>query len=230
MGRLQVLHLEDSAADADLIATLLRSDGLDCDLRRVETQVEFEAALDLPELDLIISDYTLPGFDGLAALQLARARRPEVPFLFVSGTIGDERAVESLKGGASDFVIKNSFARLAPAVRRALDEARERASLREAEEALRRSEERYSLDTSAVQRIAPSEKKKDAAKIAVPAAGGAIIGGIVGGGQGAAIGGAVGGGAGTALVLTDRGQEVRFGKGAALTVKLARPLVVRVGS
>lgn len=90
------------------------------------------------------------------------------------------------------------------------------------------SEERYSLETSAVERIAPSEKKKDAAKIAVPAAGGAIVGGIVGGGKGAAIGAAVGGGAGTAVVMTDRGQEVRFGKGAALTVKLARPLVVRI--
>ena len=76
---------------------------------------------------------------------MARSLRPEVPFLFVSGTIGEDRAVESLKGGAVDFVLKDSFARLAPAIRRALDEARERAARRRAEEALRLSEERYAL-------------------------------------------------------------------------------------
>jgi diguanylate cyclase (GGDEF)-like protein/PAS domain S-box-containing protein len=150
LGRLHVLHLEDSATDAELIATLLANEGLDCDLRRVQTRAEFEAELDVPDLDLIISDYTLPGFDGLSALQLARVRRPDIPFLFVSGTIGEERAVESLKGGASDFVIKDSFARLAPAVRRALEEARERARRVEAEEALRRSEERYAFVIRAV--------------------------------------------------------------------------------
>jgi hypothetical protein len=92
----------------------------------------------------------------------------------------------------------------------------------------RGQDERYQLQTGTVRRTAPSEKKKDAAKIAVPAAGGAIIGGIVGGKKGAVIGGTVGGGAGTAVVLTDRGQEVRLGKGATISVKLAEPLVVRV--
>jgi hypothetical protein len=92
----------------------------------------------------------------------------------------------------------------------------------------RGQDERYQFQTAVVRRTAPSEKKKDAAKIAVPAAGGAIIGGVVGGKKGAVIGGAVGGGAGTAVVLTDRGQEVRLGKGAAISVKLAEPLTVRV--
>jgi hypothetical protein len=87
---------------------------------------------------------------------------------------------------------------------------------------------RYPLQAREVSRTAPSEKKKDAAKIAVPAVGGAVIGGIVGGKKGAVIGGAVGGGAGTAVVMTDRGQEVRLGRGAAITLKLTEPLTVRV--
>jgi len=88
--------------------------------------------------------------------------------------------------------------------------------------------ERYPMQTNAVARTGASEKKKDAAKIAVPAAGGAVIGGIVGGKKGAVIGGAVGGGAGTAVVMTDRGNEVRMGKGAAISLKLTEPLTIRV--
>jgi PAS domain-containing protein len=114
-------------------------------VERVETQAEFEVALRSGSFDLILSDYSLPGFDGQSALELAQMLTPDVPFLFVSGTIGEDKAVESLKGGATDFVLKDSFARLAPAVRRALDEARERAARRRAEEALRTSEERYAL-------------------------------------------------------------------------------------
>lgn len=137
--------MEDSSADAELIDRLLKAAGLDCDVLRVETRSEFEAALKSQEFDLILSDYKLPGFDGHAALALSRSLRPKVPFLFVSGTIGEERAVESLKEGATDFVLKDSFARLAPAVLRALEEARERSARRRAEEALRQSEERYAL-------------------------------------------------------------------------------------
>jgi hypothetical protein len=86
----------------------------------------------------------------------------------------------------------------------------------------------YDLSAAPVHRIAPSGKKKDAMKIGVPAAGGAIVGGIVGGKKGAVIGGAVGAGAGTAVVMTDRGQDVRLGKGATLTLRLDEPLVVRI--
>ena len=143
--RLRILHLEDNVADAALVEVLLRSAHFDCDVERVETRAEFEAALRCGTFDLILSDYSLPGFDGQSALELARSLRPDVPFLFVSGTIGEDRAVESLKGGATDFVLKDSFARLAPAVRRALEEARERAARQRAEEALRTSEERYAL-------------------------------------------------------------------------------------
>jgi diguanylate cyclase (GGDEF)-like protein/PAS domain S-box-containing protein len=142
---LRILHLEDDPSDAELISSWLQADQLDCDVQRVATQPEFESALDKGGLDLILSDYTLPGFDGMTALALARERRPDVPFLFVSGTIGEERAIEGLKQGATDFVIKDHVARLGPAVRRALEQARERAARQAAEEALRKSEERYAL-------------------------------------------------------------------------------------
>ena len=92
------------------------------------------------------------------------------------------------------------------------------------------SDERYEIQTSTVARSGPSEKKKDALKIAAPAAGGAIVGGIVGGKKGAAIGGAAGGGAGTAVVMSQRGQEVRLGRGAALTLRLTEPVTIRVRS
>ena len=90
------------------------------------------------------------------------------------------------------------------------------------------SDEQYDIDTSTVARSGATQKKKDALEIAAPAAGGAIIGGIVGGKKGAAIGGAAGGGAGTAVVLTQRGKDVRLGRGAAVTLRLTEPLVVRV--
>jgi len=92
------------------------------------------------------------------------------------------------------------------------------------------SDARYDIQTSTVARSGPSEKKKDAVKIAAPAAGGAIVGGIVGGKKGAAIGGAAGGGAGTAVVMSQRGQEVRLGRGAALTLRLTEPVTIRVRS
>jgi len=143
--QLRILHLEDSAADAELIRSLLRANSLECEITRVDTRQGFEAALAAGNFHVILSDFTLPGYDGMAALEKARALCPDVPFLFVSGTIGEERAVEGLKQGATDFVIKDRVARLAPAVRRALHDARERGARRDAEEALRRSEERYAL-------------------------------------------------------------------------------------
>jgi hypothetical protein len=90
------------------------------------------------------------------------------------------------------------------------------------------TDERYEIHTSTVARSGPSEKKKDALKIAAPAAGGAIVGGIVGGKKGAAIGGAAAGGAGTAVVMSQRGEDVRLGRGAALTLRLTEPLTIRV--
>jgi DNA-binding response OmpR family regulator len=108
---LKILHLEDNPADAELIDSWLHADNIDCEVQRVATQQEYESALESGGFDLILSDYTLPGFDGMTALAMAREKRPEVPFLFVSGTIGEERAIEGLKQGAIDFVIKDRFAR-----------------------------------------------------------------------------------------------------------------------
>ncbi len=139
----RILHLEDNRYDGKLIQLALDTEGLAGDLVRVETQADYSAALSRTPFDLILSDYTLPGFDGMAALALAREKQPDTPFIFVSGTIEEELAVESLKRGASDYVFKSRLSRLVPAVRRALNIAEERDENRRAEEAMRQSEGKY---------------------------------------------------------------------------------------
>src|SRR5205814_31483 len=104
---LRILHLEDNPADAELIQSMLEAGGITSSIQRVETPSDFEAALDQGCFDLVISDHTLPGYDGLSALGLARKKRPEFPFIFISGTIGEELAVDSLKQGATDYVLKD---------------------------------------------------------------------------------------------------------------------------
>ena len=137
---LRILLLEDSAMDAELIQELLEADHFVCEVIRVQTRAEFLAALDDAGIDLILADYTLPSFDGLSALKLAMNARPDLPFIFVSGSLGEEKAIEALKIGATDYVLKTRLSRLVPSVQRALREARERAERKKAEEALRRSE------------------------------------------------------------------------------------------
>ena len=139
-SRLQVLHLEDDVMDAKLVQATLEREGIRADLTRVETEPDFLAALKRTSFDLILADYSLPSFDGLSALKLTQQRAPDVPFLFLSGTLGEDAAIESLKKGAVDYVLKTRLVRLAPAVTRALCEAREKAERKRAEEALRRSE------------------------------------------------------------------------------------------
>jgi len=120
IGPLRVLHLEDSELDHELaLAHLLRA-GLVVDCRRVESRAEFEAALDLP-WDLVLSDYNLPGYSGLEALRTMQARALELPFVIVSGEIGEETAVAAMRSGASDYLLKNNLARLAPAVEHAIE-------------------------------------------------------------------------------------------------------------
>ena len=131
--RLRILYLEDEPDDAELAQYTLASAGFDCDLLRVETRAQFEAALIQGGFDLILSDRTLPQFDGLTALALASEKRPEVPFIFVSGTLGEEMAIESLKNGATDYVLKNRLERLVPVTARALREAAERAARQKTE-------------------------------------------------------------------------------------------------
>lgn len=120
---LRILHLEDNQNDAELVCSMLEADGIMCDVVRAETRDDFHKALEDDGFDLIISDYTLPSFDGLSALKIAQEKSPDIPFIFVSGTIGEDSAIESLLSGATDYVLKNKLSRLVPAVRRALHEA-----------------------------------------------------------------------------------------------------------
>ena len=138
-----ILQLEDDRIHGDLARGLLAEEGIECAILRVATEADFVAALDANRFDLVLADFTLPGFDGMAALTMVRERCPIMPFIFVTGTMGEEVAIDALKRGATDYVLKNRLSRLAPAVRRALREARERAVRIQAEEALRRSEEKY---------------------------------------------------------------------------------------
>jgi signal transduction histidine kinase/CheY-like chemotaxis protein len=134
------LLLEDDAHDAELIEELLEADDIVCEINRVQTRAAFVTGLENAEIDLILADYKLPSFDGLSALKLALDARPDVPFIFVSGTLGEEVAIDAVKIGATDYVLKQRLARLAPSVQRALRGARDRFERRKAEEALRRSE------------------------------------------------------------------------------------------
>jgi PAS domain S-box-containing protein len=138
-----ILDLEDDPLDTELVQANLAEGGITCEIVRVQTREEFVAALQGSDFDLIFSDYSLPSFDGLSALKLAKEIRPEVPFILVSGAIGEEKAIEALKSGATDYVLKQRLERLVPTVRRAVREAEERTERSRAEEALGRSEARY---------------------------------------------------------------------------------------
>jgi signal transduction histidine kinase len=137
---LRILLLEDSTPDAELIQELLEADHFVCEVTRVQTRAEFVAGLENVGINLILADYKLPSFDGLSALKLALDARAELPFIFVSGSLGEEVAIEAVKIGATDYVVKSRLSRLVPAVQRALRETRERAERKKAEQALRRSE------------------------------------------------------------------------------------------
>src|SRR5882724_11244712 len=137
---LRIVHLEDDPKDAELIQAMLETEGIICHVIRVESQADFSASLEQGGFDLILADYTLPSFDGLSALKIALEKCPDVPFIFVSGTLGEEVAIEALKIGATDYVLKERLSRIVPSVRRALREAKERTERKLAEEALLRCE------------------------------------------------------------------------------------------
>jgi PAS domain S-box-containing protein len=139
LQKLRILSLEDDPRDAELIQGLLESEGIPCEMTRVDTQPAFRALLEEGAVDLILADYSLPSFDGISALKLAMSVRPDVPFILVSGALG-EVAIEAFKIGATDYVLKTRLSRLAPSILRALREAEEKAERMRAEEALRRSE------------------------------------------------------------------------------------------
>ncbi|HJQ63741.1 MAG TPA: response regulator, partial [Burkholderiales bacterium] len=126
MGRgLKILLIEDSETDAELILHELGRSGVECVGCTVKTRAEMIRQLTSFEPDIILADYSLPQFDGVSALAVARMRNPATPFIFVSGTIGEEKAIETLEQGATDYILKTNLQRLAPAVRRAIRDAKE---------------------------------------------------------------------------------------------------------
>ncbi len=122
---LHFLHLEDNLPDAELISEVILQEWPHCRIDRVQTRSEFVSALRGNRLDLILSDFTMPGFNGLSALAIAGRHCPDTPFIFLSGTVGEDAAVEALKNGATDYVIKDRMSRLVPVIRRALQSVRE---------------------------------------------------------------------------------------------------------
>lgn len=140
---LRVLNLEDCVEDAELNQAMLSARWPHCKLTRVDTREAFVAALQGGGFDVILSDFTMPGFGGNHAQAIARELCPQVPFLFVSGTIGEDTAIEALKNGATDYVLKHRLMRLIPAVDRALREVQEHAECEQAEEFMRQSEHKY---------------------------------------------------------------------------------------
>jgi signal transduction histidine kinase len=141
----RILLLEDSALDAERTLNCLRNTDIPCATERVDGRDSFLAALRKHCPDIILADYALPHFDGLSALNAAQELCPNVPFIFVSGTLGEELAIDSLKRGATDYVLKRNLERVGPAVKRALSEARQRAERKQAEEELTRKARELSV-------------------------------------------------------------------------------------
>jgi PAS domain S-box-containing protein len=143
---LRILIIEDVAADVVMINHELRKGGVPFRTKRVDSKAAFLHELQHNPPDLILSDHGLPGFDGFSALAIAKDKYPDIPFVFVTGSMGEEVAVETLKSGATDYVLKNRLsANLLPAIHRALREAGERRKRKQAEQALHESEERFRL-------------------------------------------------------------------------------------
>src|SRR6202049_1121667 len=153
---LRVLHLEDSPRDAEMVRHKLDVEGVSCDILLANSKDSFEAALTREPFDLILSDYNLPGYDGVTALKQAQETQPDVPVILISGTVGEEEAVKVLHIGATDYLLKDRLDRLAPAVQRALQEAEARRTrqhteraLVQREHALRENEERTNFALAA---------------------------------------------------------------------------------
>ena len=134
---IQILHLEDDAKDAELIQATLDSAEIPAHITCVQSASEFTNALSEEQYELILADYHLPAYDGMSALQYSRENYPDIPFIFVSGMMGEDAAIDGLTQGATDYVLKNKLTRLVPAIQRALSEVENRKKRRESEEALR---------------------------------------------------------------------------------------------
>lgn len=141
MTPLRILHLEDDPMDAELVMSTLEAEEIVFDMVRVTTRDDFVAALESDGFDMVFADYSLPSFDGFSALEILRKKCPDVPFIFVTGKMGEELAIDTLKSGATDYVLKHRLSRLGPSVRRALAEVQERLKRKQAEGELRRHQE-----------------------------------------------------------------------------------------
>jgi len=134
---LNILSLEDSLRDFEIICERLLDEGFKMKISRVENESDFVSALRKTKWDIILADFRLPGFDAFAALRISREICPDVPFICLSGTIGEETAIDLIKSGAVDYVLKDRLARLPIAINRALQDASEKLARRKAEEELK---------------------------------------------------------------------------------------------
>jgi PAS domain S-box-containing protein len=137
-SEIRILHLEDDPADADLVQVRLQVEGLQCRIVRVSTRTDFERELGQQPFDVVFADYRLPSYDGVSALQYATRVCPDIPFIMISGTLGEDAANECLTRGAKDYVTKQKLTRLVPVTRRALEEAENLRARRKAEEAIQK--------------------------------------------------------------------------------------------
>src|SRR6267154_870072 len=137
---LRVLHVEDSERDAALLTRHLSRAGYELISERVETPKAMRASLETKECDVILCDYSMPHFNALSALALLKEIGVDLPFIIISGTVGEAVAVEAMRAGAHDYLMKDNLVRLAPTIQRELHEAENRRARRQAEQALRSSE------------------------------------------------------------------------------------------
>jgi signal transduction histidine kinase len=161
---IRLLHLEDSEPDHVLAMAYLQRAGINADARRIETRAEFEAALTEP-WDIVVSDYLLPGFGGLEALQMLRASGRQLPFILVSGQIGEDTAVEAMRNGASDYLLKANLTRLAPAVEHAIAAAEGQRARQIADRELQASRKRLSELAQHLQTSVEAERQAIAREI-----------------------------------------------------------------
>lgn len=137
--KINILHLEDDPFDSELIENEIRNGGIEFEYHRVDTKESFIGEIESIKYDLILADYKLPAFNGAAALEISRKLCPDIPFVVISGTLGDDIAVEMVKNGATDYVLKQRLIRLVPVIERAIHENDERMKRRNAESLIRQS-------------------------------------------------------------------------------------------
>ena len=164
-NEIRILLLEDNATDADLVRHELREGGFSYRLECVDNRAAFIQQIKKRPPDLVLSDFSLPSIDGYEALALAQEKCPDAPFIFVTGTLGEEVAIETLKKGATDYVLKQRLTRLVPSIHRALREARERIERRRAEEQLRESHKQLRSLSVYLQHVREEERTRIAREV-----------------------------------------------------------------